>query len=325
MTSISPLDRAKGVLAGLSIGDALGRPVEGLSPSEIREKYGNITSFLTEKPGGSDDTEYAIATALALLKHGRAASSNDFANYWRENICPQSESFLGAGFSEMLAIANLNNGLNPPNSGIHIHSWSDGLAMRVAPCGIVGRGDINLAKELTIADGLVSHSGEGIESGIAIAVSISLAMSGRDHLLAVSEMLNHMNSDSWTYRSIMKAVKIHSVNPDAEMAEVIDQLIAEIATHDYAFADLGPEAVALAISAVLYGKGDFAQTLLFAVNLGRDADTIAAMAGAIIGGIVGYAAIPSYWRESLLPVEGTCLAFTKGIDPVTLAEGLVKL
>ena len=325
MTKLSEIDRAKGVLAGLSIGDALGRPVEGLSPTEIRAKYGSIKNFLTEKPGGSDDTEYAIATALALLKHGKNTTANNFADYWRENICPQSESFLGAGFSEMLAISNLNKGLNPPESGVHIHSWSDGLAMRVAPCGIVGRGDIALTKELTIADGQVSHAGEGIESGLAIAIAISLAMDGMAHQEIVPSMMQHLDHDSWSYRSIMKAVKIREEFPDLAMADVVDKLVEAIATHDYAFADLGPEAVALAISAVLFGEGDFAQTLLFAVNLGRDADTIAAMAGAIIGGIVGYEAIPDYWRNSLLPVEGSCLAFTKGIDPVNLAEGLVSL
>lgn len=325
MESLTLLNRAKGVLAGLSIGDALGRPVEGLSPSEIREKYGSITTFLTEKPGGSDDTEYAIATAQVLLKYGREADSHNFAAFWRENICPQSESFLGAGFSEMLAISNLKKGFNPPNSGQHIHSWSDGLAMRVAPCAIVGREDIELTKRLTQADGQVSHSGEGIESGLAIAVSISFAMSGYSSSEAIYEMLKHIHINSWTYRSIMKAVQIYEEFPDTEMDKVVDLLVNAIATHDYAFADLGPEAVALAVSAVLFGKGDFAQTLLFAVNLGRDADTIAAMAGAIIGGVVGYTAIPSHWRESLIAVEGSCLAFTKGINPVSLAEGLVAL
>ena len=325
MLEMSTLDRAKGVLAGLAIGDALGRPVEGLSPSEIRDKYGSITSFLTEKPGGSDDTEYAIATSLAIIEYGRNITSQEFAQYWRKNICTQSASFLGAGFSEMLAISNLIKGLNPPLSGTHVHSWSDGLAMRIAPCGIVGRDDIELTKRLTVADGQVSHAGEGIESGIAVAVAISLAMGGRNHLEVISQMLEHLNSDSWTYRSIQKAIEIFHESPEAEMSKVVDLLVAAIATHDYAFADLGPEAVALAISAVLYGNGDFAQTLLFAVNLGRDADTIAAMAGAIIGGIVGYSAIPDYWRDNLLPVEGTCLAFTDGIDPVTLAERLIRL
>lgn len=325
MGSLSETNRAKGVLAGLSIGDALGRPVEGLSPTEIRVKYGSIKNFLTERPGGSDDTEYAIATALTLLKYGRNSKAENFATFWRENICPQSESFLGAGFSEMLAISNLKKGFNPPQSGLHIHSWSDGLAMRVAPCGIVGRGDIELTKTLTLADGEVSHAGEGIESGLAIAIAISLAMDGISYEQVIPSMLEHIDKNTWTYRSIMKAILIKEEFPDASMAEVVDRLVESIATHDYAFADLGPEAVALAVSAVLFGQGDFAQTLLFAVNLGRDADTIAAMAGAIIGGIVGYEAIPDYWRNSLLPVEGTCLAFTKGIDPVTLAEGLVSL
>lgn len=325
MAKLDEIDRARGSLAGLSIGDALGRPVEGMSPTQIREKYGDIQNFLTEKPGGSDDTEYAIATALVLLKHGKKATSENFASFWRENICTQSASFLGAGFSEMLAISNLNRGLNPPQSGVHIHSWSDGLAMRVAPCGIVGRDDLELTKQLTYADGLVSHAGEGIVSGLAISIAISLAMSGEDVEQVVSKMREELETDSWTYRAISEVIKIYQDNKNEETYKIIDKLVNAVATHDYAFADLGPEAVALAISAVLFGEGDFAKTILFAVNLGRDADTIAAMAGAIIGAVVGHQAIPHQWRDSLQPVEGSCLFFTKGINPVDLAKGLVEL
>lgn len=319
------LDSAKGVLAGLAIGDALGRPVEGLSPTEIRDRYGDIEDFLTEKPGGSDDTEYAIASALTLIKHGRNTTSENFADFWLENICKQSDTFLGAGFSEMLAISNLNAGLKPPHSGVHLHSWSDGLAMRVAPCGIVGRDDLALSKRLAIADGQVSHDGEGIESGVAVAVAVSLAMAKIQHIEIVNKALAEINEDTWSYRAINTAYRIYQNRGNKSRMEIIDELIEAIATHDYAFADLAPEAVALAFAAVLFGEGDFAKTILFAVNLGRDADTIAAMAGAIVGGLVGYQNIPTQWRDNLLPVEGTCLSFTKNIDPVSLAEKLVTL
>lgn len=325
MSHSQTLDRAKGVLAGLALGDALGRPVEGLSPAEIRKRYGDIKDFLTEKPGGSDDTEYAIATALALIKNGRSTSSLDFAKFWIDNICVQQEQFLGAGFSEMLAISNLNNGILPPESGIHIHSWSDGLAMRVAPIGIVGRENIELTKELTLADGQVSHDGEGIESGLAIALAISFAMSGVPASDLLGKVLGQIESDSWTFRALMRVQDVHLSPSNLGNIELINALIDEVATHDYAFADFAPEAVALAFAAILFGEGDFAKTILFAVNLGRDADTIAAMAGAIIGGVVGHSQIPSHWRESLLPVNGTCLHFTKGINPVSLAEDLISL
>ena len=322
---LNKLDRARGCLAGLAIGDALGRPVEGMSSSEIRTKFGDVQSFLSQTPGGSDDTEYAILTAHALLKYGRSVTSQQIAQLWIEKVCQQTETFLGAGFSEMAAIANLKSGLLPPQSGKHFHAWSDGLAMRVAPIGIVGDGDLALTKRLTIADGEVSHSGEGIESGIAISTAISAAMVGADARECVTVAKNSIKEDSWSHRAIVAAEKIVADGSRLDIHSLTDEIVDRVATHDYVYADLAPEAVSLALAAVLFGDGDFVKTLLFAVNMGRDADTIAAMAGAITGAMVGFESIPEHWRNTMQEVQGSCLAYTRGINPVDLAEELVAL
>lgn len=319
---ISRVSRGKGAMAGLAIGDALGRPVEGLSADEIRKNYGSISDFVNKTPGGSDDTEYAILTGLALKKYGRAITAKHFASVWLENVCSQSEEFIGAGFSESSAIANLRSGLQPPQSGMHIHSWSDGLAMRVAPIGILCAGDVEASRRIAIADGQVSHAGEGIHSGVAIAVAISVAMDGKNYREAFEAARDSVPVNSWTYRNIQEVSAILESSKDEAVHTIADKLLERIATHDYSFADLAPEAASFALAALLYGQGDFVRTLLFAVNLGRDADTIAAMAGAMAGTIVGYEAIPDHWRVSVNEVKGTCLAFTRGMNPVKLGAEL---
>lgn len=322
---ISKLSRAKGAMAGLAIGDALGRPVEGLSPAQIRSKYGGVEDFLSQNPGGSDDTEYAILTGRALVKFGKSITSEEFASYWVEKVCNQTEDFLGAGFSEMAAISNLKAGLKPPHSGRHIHAWSDGLAMRVAPIGIVANGDMELAKRLAIADGQVSHSGEGIHSGVVVATAISQAMVGdsiKDLIIASKKSIPE---NSWTFRAITKALSVIEGQRDKDALSLTDHLLENVATHHYFYADIAPEAVSLAIASVVYGDGDFVSTVRFAVNCGRDADTIAAMAGAIVGAYVGFDAIPEHWRSAVTEVKGSCLAFTKGMSPIGLAEELIQL
>lgn len=319
------LNRARGCMAGLAIGDALGRPVEGMSSQQIRDKYGDVENFLSHTPGGSDDTEYAILTAIALLKHGKQVTAEQIADLWLERVCYQAENFLGAGFSEMAAISNLKSGLKPPQSGMHMHSWSDGLAMRVAPIGIVGAGNTELTRQITIADGQVSHSGEGIHSGVAVAVAISAAMDGLNSKQVFSLAKDSIPSDSWSFRSIEKVEEILNKSASDDIHALTDKLVTAVATHEYHYADLAPEAASLALAAVLYGEGDFIKTVRFAVNMGRDADTIAAMAGAVTGAMVGYEAIPEHWRDSVQTVQGTCLAFTKGLNPVALADELILL
>ena len=322
---ISELSRAQGAMAGLAIGDAIGRPVEGMSAEQIREKYGSVKDFVNLTPGGSDDTEYALLTGSAILKYGKSIGASQFADFWIEKVCAQKGAFAGAGFSEMNAIHNLRKGLRPPFSGQHNHAWSDGLAMRVAPIGVVSKGNLDLAKSLAIADGEVSHAGEGIHSGVVIAVAISAAMGGASNVECFDLASKSIPTDSWTWRLLAIAREIVDESRERPVHEIADLLLKDIAIHEYFYADLAPEAVALAMAAVLYGDGDYARTLLFAVNLGRDADTIAAMAGAVAGAIAGYESIPSNWKGAVTTVGGTCLEFAKGLNPYEMAESLLKV
>jgi len=322
---ISELSRAQGAMAGLAIGDAIGRPVEGMSAEQIREKYGSVKDIVNLTPGGSDDTEYALLTGSAILKYGKSISASQFADFWIEKVCAQKGAFAGAGFSEMNAIHNLRKGLRPPFSGQHNHAWSDGLAMRVAPIGVVSKGNLDLAKSLAIADGEVSHAGEGIHSGVVIAVAISAAMGGASNVECFDLASKSIPTDSWTWRLLAIAREIVDESRERPVHEIADLLLKDIAIHEYFYADLAPEAVALAMAAVLYGDGDYARTLLFAVNLGRDADTIAAMAGAVAGAIAGYESIPSNWKGAVTTVGGTCLEFAKGLNPYEMAESLLKV
>ncbi len=319
------LSRAQGAMSGLAAGDALGRPVEGMSAEMIRKTYGSVSDFVNMTPGGSDDTEYALLTASALLRYGKGITADDFADFWLEKVCSQTGSFAGAGFSEMNAIANLRNGLRPPQSGQHNHAWSDGLAMRVAPIGIVAAGNYELARQITIADGLVSHSGEGIHSGVVIAVAIAGAMQGLSSDQVFTDSMNAIPQNSWTYRAMRDVKEIVENHRNLPVYEIADLLLDKVAVTEYFYADLAPEAVSLAMASVLYGEGDFAKTLLFAVNLGRDADTIAAMAGAVAGALSGYEAIPDNWKKAVISVGGTCLQFAKGLNPYAIANDLVNV
>lgn len=321
----STLLRAQGAMAGLAVGDALGRPVEGMSAEQIRNTYGSVSDFVNMTPGGSDDTEYALLTGSALLKYGRSITADNFADFWLEKVCSQTAAFAGAGFSEMNAIANLRRGLRPPQSGQHNHAWSDGLAMRVAPIGVLAHPNYELTKRITVADGMVSHSGEGIHSGVVIAVAIAAAMSGKHYDVAFNDSLSMIPKDSWTYRSMVLVKDAVNMNRAKPVHEIADLLLNKVAVTDYFYADLAPEAVSLAMASVLYGEGDFAKTLLFAVNLGRDADTIAAMAGAVAGALAGYTSIPDNWKGAVTSVGGTCLQFAKGLNPYAMAEELLKV
>lgn len=150
-------------------------------------------------------------------------------------------------------------------------------------------------------------------------------MKGLSSDVVFEESMKAIPQNSWSYRAMRDVKQIVEAHSDLPVHEIADLLLDKVAVTDYFYADLAPEAVSLAMASVLYGRGDFARTLLFAVNLGRDADTIAAMAGAVAGALAGYEAIPENWKKAVISVGGTCLQFAKGLNPYAIAEELVNI
>jgi ADP-ribosylglycohydrolase len=57
------------------------------------------------------------------------------------------------------------------------------------------------------------------------------------------------------------------------------------------------------LAVFLVAKGDPRMTIIGAVNVGRDADTIACTAGEIAGAFAGYHAIPAEWADTVQQVN----------------------
>ena len=316
-------DAARGCLVGLAVGDALGQRTEGWTPEAIEAKWGYIEDLPEGAAAVSDDTEYTLFSARVLIEHGLGVTSEQFADAWLEQIVPQEGPFKGAGFSEMAAIDNLRRGLRPPLSGRHYHCWSDGLAMRVAPFGIASGGDHILAAHLALEDGRVSHDGEGIYAGQAVAAAVAAASRGESLGSTLAAALEVIPEDSWTFRNLELAAALAAHSSDAR--EAIPSLHDALAVDYYPWADLAPEAVGLAFGLLIAGGGDVPRTLLAAVNLGRDSDTVAAIIGAILGAKLGVNAIPERWHKVVAPASGRCLACVEGVDLLETAEALADL
>ncbi|WP_221356462.1 ADP-ribosylglycohydrolase family protein [Streptomyces beigongshangae] len=309
-------ERARGALLGLAVGDALGAPAENMKPSGIRARWGRITGYVAEHPAGTDDTEYAIFSGLLLARHGSALTVARVEAAWHRWIADRDEGpFRGAGFSERGTLENLRRGLAAPISAQHRHAWSDGLAMRAAPFGVFAAGRPAEAARLVAIDGSVSHDGEGIYGGQAVAAGVAAAMTGAPTEAVVAAALAVVPGDSWTARSLRRAVDCAHRGERAVRSAVV--------VGGYPWTDLAPEAVALAFGAYAAAGGDFEGAVLTAVNMGRDADTTAAVAGALAGATKGAAAIPPAWSSAIGPARGTCLPSMRGHHILDVADLLV--
>ncbi|KAA9148465.1 ADP-ribosylglycohydrolase family protein [Microbacterium lushaniae] len=85
------------------------------------------------------------------------------------------------------------------------------------------------------------------------------------------------------------------------------------------------EELPVALGFVMAHDGDFRAAVLDAVNYGRDADSIATMAGAICGGLRGTAGVPSEWvsdvaTASRLDLDGVVTAMVDVVRDVARAD-----
>ena len=305
-------DRAFGVLVGQAAGDALGAPTENLSREEITRRWGWVDDFLSDDPAGTDDTEYAVLTAWNVLEHGSGMSGAAVAESWRRLLLTQEGDFIGGGFSEMGALANLKRGLGPPQCGNdHYEPFSDGAAMRVAPIGLFCAGDPAEAARLAAEEAQVSHSRDGVFCAQAVAAAVASAVEATRWEDVVDDAIGQLPASTWTGRMISRAVAIGTEHKN--ISEAIDALCESIVISHYPWSDVGPEATALAFGVFAAARGDYVKSVLGGVNAGRDSDTIAAMAGAMAGGLNGADAVPARWREAVNVVRGDCIRATAGV------------
>lgn len=313
-------DRARGALLGLAVGDALGAPAENMRPSEIRRRWGRIEGFVADSPAGTDDTEYAIFSGLLLARHGSALTVAHVETAWHHWLADLDEGpFRGAGFSERGTLENLRRGLAAPITAQHRHAWSDGLAMRAAPFGVFAAGRPEEAARLVAVDGTVSHDGEGIYGGRAVAAGVAAAMTGASADSVIEAALSVIPADSWTARSLRRGVVAAQREYPGTLARERG-LRSSVVIGGYPWTDLAPEAVALAFGAFAAARGDFRTSVLTAVNMGRDADTTAAVAGALAGALSGAGAIPAEWADAIGPVRGSCLPSMRGYHVLDIAD-----
>lgn len=321
MAAVVEYDRIYGAIIGQAVGDALGAPTEGMTRQEIAEKYGWVADFVSDDPVGTDDTEYAVLTAQTLLRYGHELTPAKVTRNWLDTLAGQQGGFNRGGFSEMDAIHNLRAGLVAPETGSDNHElWSDGSAMRIAPVGAFCAGDPAEAARLAAIDAQVSHSRDGIYCAQAIAAAVAVALVATSWEAVVQAGLDAVPSDSWSARTISTAVGIGS--RASGLSHAVDDLYEAISIFCYPWADVAPEATALAFGIFAAARGEYTESVLGGVNIGRDADTIAAMSGSLAGALRGAEAVPERWRQRINTVRGQCIQAVVGTDLADLARQL---
>lgn len=309
-------NRACGALSGLAIGDSFG---DAARMQDNRVNYGITTDFNSGAAWSTDDTEFALLTAKTLINTKGNFTSDDVVNAWLEDVVVQDE-FKRGGKSEIRAAENLKKGLRPPESGkFNTFHMSDGTAMRIPPVGIVCAGQEEKALNLSKIDAEVSHFRDGVWGAQAVAVAVSLAMVDAPWDEIFEKSISVIPKESWLYYSMNRAMDIVNNN---DLLDAWMPLHDELITTTWATT---AEAIPAAFACLKLEHSSFKRGVILAGNFARDADTIGAVAGSILGAKYGLDSIPDKWVQKTRYPSGTCLDFTKGLDIVEMGKQLGDL
>jgi ADP-ribosylglycohydrolase len=294
-------DRARGVLIGGAVGDALGAPVEFEPAARIVGRRQD----LFELPGGgifdwapgefTDDTQMAIVLARHLGSHGTVMQpelAREFANWagGAKDVGSQTRAVLSAvasGASWRAGVALL-----PPTAA------GNGSLMRVAPVALAARSR-EQAVALARAQSEITHPNEVCldACGVFAALLWSALETGVADYAGALDVAATVPVEQCILRS----------EADAPAPKVSGWVLHTLTGALWA----------------VRGADCYADAIWRAVCLGEDADTVAAVAGALAGALWGASSIPKACAGALTS-EHPAFAAKYPDALVELADGLIR-
>lgn len=271
--SAQDMDRARGTLLGLAIGDALGAPVE----FSIRgwfdpvERYQPAEQFGLRPGQWTDDTSMALCLADSLLAKGgydSRATMDSYLAWYRHGVNSARDICFDIGCQTQAALEHYEKDPILTISSLGTNA-GNGCIMRLAPAAIVGRNlDPGDASQLYRVSAVDTHnSPEAVEATVLFGHLLTGLMDGLDP----GEALDRAEA-GWA-----------STHGMADSLRLVD---------DDSVGNGGYVRTSLAAAWWAFqGATSFRDAVLRAVNLGGDADTIGAIAGQMAGAHWGLSAV----------------------------------
>ena len=315
--------RIKGCVFGGAIGDALGWPVEFLSLSAIKRKYGEdgIRTLDKDKQDVAqftDDTQMALFTIDGILRYQTEIL---YAPRPREYQVVQHEAYLRWLYTQQAPPASLTeeilNGwlyheptlhqrrapggsclsalqeVWAPGEGEPINdSKGCGAVMRAAPVGLGFEGEEAFLNGKT--GGALTHGHpSGYLSAAALARIIAELVKGESLAYALGVTMDRLKKEAGHEEVLLYLKKAYELSTEEiEPKRAIEAL---------GLGWVGEEALAIAVYCALKYENDPREALLAAVNHDGDSDSTGAICGNLIGTWKGFDALPVEWVEN---VEG---------------------
>jgi ADP-ribosylglycohydrolase len=283
-------DRVVACLQGIAIGDAIGKQTEGLSREDVLRWYPDGIRGFEGTPGAviprytankkrkwqigetTDDTERTLAVARAIVAERRVSH----VSIGREMLgCVKS---VHPGVKSLW---EFHQAADPAR--IAVGHDGCGAAVRVAPVGIFHKSNsrdelVSSAREASIS----THAGPlAIAAAAATAAAVSAAVDGApgEEVLRLAERAASQAERRWPGASPPAfAAAVRAVHDDLSRLPVLRA--DDVAARWFPNGPLTIVPVALALATIMPSAED---AILLAANVGGDSDSVASIAGGILG------------------------------------------
>jgi len=353
------LDTSIGCLVGAAVGDALGGATETALPEQIRARFGGWVEgiappfhadWATARPLApyhkgdghiTDDTLMTHALVRAYAAKRDHLDAYDVAGLLVPDLIdsvvhiPDLERdtlvFHRLAAAERWLVTRLHHAHADPREAGVGNIVNCGAAMYMAPVGIVNAGDPAgaYAEAVEIA-GAHQHS-YGREAAAVFAASVAAAATPGANVDDVVGAALDLARDG-TRAAVAAVVEQGRRHDDWRAA--IPALRAAVAPYDtvgedYRNPGLGArrpsrlhsiEELPIALGMLVVAGGELRAAVLGSVNYGRDADSIATMAGAIAGALGGASAVPPQWSAAVAAASRTDLVEPARVLAAVAAE-----
>lgn len=335
------LDRAEGALLGLACGDAVSFPAmyhrELANPRLRRQLWTQALELDAEhvnkfplpmthsRPlsmlafGPTDDSEHAALSAAVLLGSGPDPSMDQLFDTWWALVEPQHESMWGS-VADRSAVKNALEGMRPPRTGNdNPHHYDDSSVARGVPVGIRWAGDPRTAASVARRLAAITNAEVGIDGAAAFAAAVAVLVGGGDLEAAVGAASDQIGTGTWLSRMLGTATRI--LEEEGSLFAAVPAFNDEVANRSYNFGNVVAETLPLALLIARRCTG-LEHGIALAALIPKQADTLPAMVGALLGATLGAAAVPPSWTARVDELTGVCVPSTKGVRLRDLAAAL---
>lgn len=286
-------------------------PVLDPMPAEfvMRENWPRTTRGNVQGSDRDDDIDFSILALHLLERHGSGLAPHHVASAWLRLL-----PFLQVFTAERAAYRNLIQGVPLADVARTRNPYREwiGAQIRADAFGWVNPGNPRAAAILAYQDASLSHVGNGIYGEMWAAALVATAFTAEGPRDALLTSLSHIPPDTRLAEALRDVLRLHS---DGNTWEHALGHIQERCGH-YGWVHTVNNAAAVA-AGLLWGDGDYTETVGLTVQAGWDTDSNGATAGSVAGVLLGAEALPDHF---IAPLEDRTRSALFGFDHARISE-----